>query len=268
MGMLRIKERHLPDMMKRHTIALAALLTLVCAWQADAAIFAEANGSLAASASFAIDGDGRLIVTLTNTSGADVVKPVDVLTGVFFNIDGNPTLTPLTATVGAGSTVLFGSAPGGDVSGEWAYALGLSAGSHPGTQGISSTGLGLFGSADLFDPADGTNLDGPDAPNGLNYGIVSAGDDPEVGNKPVTGGNKNNPVPLIKNSVVFALDLPEGVDIDPVADIFDVTFQYGTDLSETSTNGVIPEPSTMVIWSLLGTFGLGLGTWRRRRTAR
>ena len=30
---------------------------------------------------------------------------------------------------------------------------------------------------------------------------------------------------------------------------------------------IIPEPSTLIIWSLLGAFGLAAGCWRRRRRA-
>jgi hypothetical protein len=40
---------------------------------------------------------------------------------------------------------------------------------------------------------------------------------------------------------------------------------YGFD--EVYTGNVIPEPSTFVIWSLLATFGVTLGWWRRRRAA-
>ena len=32
-----------------------------------------------------------------------------------------------------------------------------------------------------------------------------------------------------------------------------------------ASNEVIPEPSTLIIWSLLGTLGITVGWWRRRR---
>jgi hypothetical protein len=95
----------------------------------------------------------------------------------------------------------------------------------------------LFGSQDLF---PGSNLQGPDAPDGLQYGITSAGDDTGTGNTPVTGENA-----LIKNSVVFTLSgLPVG--FDPSASISNVVFQYGTALDEPHFPG-IPEPATLAL---------------------
>src|ERR1041384_830335 len=74
--------------------------------------FVGSSGSLAASATFDVSGSS-LIVTLTNTSSADVLVPTDVLTGVFFNLGGNPTLAKTSATIGGGSPVLFGGPDGG-----------------------------------------------------------------------------------------------------------------------------------------------------------
>jgi hypothetical protein len=33
------------------------------------------------------------------------------------------------------------------------------------------------------------------------------------------------------------------------------------------TTGVIPEPASLVVWSLLGALGIGVAWWRRRRAA-
>jgi hypothetical protein len=62
---------------------------------------------------------GNLVVTLTNKSLTDVLVPSDVLTAVFFTLAGDLTLTPLSAVLGLGSTVLFGvTDPGGIVGGK------------------------------------------------------------------------------------------------------------------------------------------------------
>ena len=91
---------------------------------------------------------GNLIVTLTHEDTNDVLYPIEVLTGVFFTVDGDPTLTPVSAILPTGSTVLFGGYPtGGNVGGEWAYVDGLIGAPGGADEGISSTGLGLFGGA-------------------------------------------------------------------------------------------------------------------------
>src|SRR5690349_13258057 len=76
-------------------------------------------GSLSASARFENLG-GNLVVTLTNTSGNDVLVPADVLTSLFFDISTGETLTPVSALLG-GATVFYGPNGGGNVGGEWAY---------------------------------------------------------------------------------------------------------------------------------------------------
>lgn len=229
------------------------------------------GGNLAASATFDTVGTD-LIVTLTNTYLGDVMRPTNVLTALFFTIDGNPTLTRLSALLGAGSSVLFDTPPsGGNVGGEWAYKRSLQSGSTkaPGgaDQGISSVGLNLFGPPNRF---PGPNLQGPPSPDGLQYGITSAGDNPTIGNAAVTGNHA-----LIKNSVVFKLDgLPSGFNPSAADKITKVSFQYGTSLSGpnlpgTPSNGGgnpgggIPEPG------ILGLFGIGLlgmGLAQRRRS--
>jgi hypothetical protein len=63
------------------------------------------------------------------------------------------------------------------VGGEWAYKAGIH-GPHGQDYGISSTGLDIFGSSGRF---PGPNLQGPNAVDGLQFGITSAGDDPASG---------------------------------------------------------------------------------------
>jgi hypothetical protein len=56
----------------------------------------------------------------------------------------------------------------------------------------------------------------------------------------------------------FVVSLDHGSSYDFVA--FDY-FQLNGEV------GVIPEPSTLIVWSLLGALGIGLAWWRRRRAA-
>jgi hypothetical protein len=234
-------------------------------------VYTGSSGSLAASVSFEVIGTD-LKVVLTNTGTGDVLAPADVLTGVGFTLAGNPTLSRDSALLNAGSSVFYdsqGQPVGGVVGGEWAYKSGISY--HGATQGISSSGLGLFGAGDLF---PGLDLEPPDSPDGVQYGLLSAGDDPVTGNGGITGSGG-----LIKNSVVFALDsLPAG--FNPFTGISNVVFQYGTSLTETSFSGGctincdppppnddpppndVPEPGTLL---LLGSALLGFGILRRRK---
>jgi hypothetical protein len=165
-----------------------------------------------------------LIVTLTNTSALDALVPVDVLGAVFFDVAGAPlVLTRSAAVVPAGHVVYNGlTDPGNVVGGEWAYATGLVGAPLSASFGISSVGLGLFGPGDLF---PGSDLQPPTSPDGLQYGITTAGDNPLTGNTPMMTNA------LIRNQVVFTLSgLPLG--FDPSLMISNITFQYGTDLSE------------------------------------
>lgn len=234
--------------MNKHAshIAVLTLTTLLLeASPAGALRITGSSGSLSASADFSASGT-NLVVILTNTSSADVSVPAEVLTAIFFDVAGVGALTRVSAVLTVGSTVFFGGFdPGGVVGGEWAYASNLAGAPGGATEGISSAGFDLFGPADLF---PGTDLQDPASPDGIQYGITSAGDNTATGNAAVTGSNA-----LIKNSVTFTLDgLPIGF-LPSQQNITNVSFQYGTALTESNIPGrdtQIPEPST---WLLLTT---------------
>ncbi len=203
-------------------------------------------GSRSASAVFTTSGT-TLTILLSNDATSDALVPIDVLTGIFFDVSGGAlSLTRTSVVVAPGSSVLNGTTdPGNVVGGEFAYRGGLSGAPHGAAYGVSSAGLGLFGPGDLF---PGSNLNGPASPDGIQYGLTTAGDNPATGN----GGI--NSEPLIKNAVLITLDgLPSGFDL---ARIGNVSFQYGTALDEPN----IPTPGAL---SLLGLGGL-LAARRRR----
>ena len=241
--------------------SLAAALAVAPALAIASPItYSGSGGSLSASVVFDTSGT-NLIVTLTNTSSADAMAPGDILTGVFFDINGVGTLGRVSAILASGSVVNGNGGltdAGGSVGGEWAYAAGITG---PGlaTEGISSSGLGLFGPGDVF---GGTNLQGPADPDGVQYGITSAGDNPATGNGGISGQG------LIQDSVVFTLSgLPSGFNPSALGAISHVNFQYGTALTETDIPGqprqlqAVPEPATL---ALLGT-GLTVAAARLRR---
>ncbi len=242
----------------RSFVAIAAVLALAGSTMADSVTFSGSGGGRSASAVFEASGT-NLIVTLTNTSTSDISQPIFVLTGVYFDVSGGAlSLTRTSALIASGSTVInVGSQPaGGDVGGEWAYRSGLSGAVGNAAYGISSSGLGLFGPGDRF---SGVNLAGPDSPDGLQYGITTAGDDASTNN----GGTDT---PLIKNAVVFTLaGLPTGFDLTRLGN---VGFQYGTSLTEPQLLTVVPLPPAAIAGATALAGAALVGAARRRRLSR
>jgi hypothetical protein len=218
--------------------------TLLVPGRAIAGPFFFTQGPLSASAEFTLVG-GNLVVDLKNTAVGDVWDPASILTGIFFDIGGNPTLAPLTATICAGCTITNSGVtdPSGGVNGEWAFKGGSTDLAFSASYGISSSGLGIFGPKDLF--PGGSSFYGPN-PGGVGYGITTLDDNP------LTNGGLAG-VPLISNEVVFTL-AGTGIDISRIGN---VTFQYGTALNET-----VPEPAAI---ALFGPAMVAAWIARRRR---
>ena len=236
--------------MKTRIWAFAAATVILVSAEAQAGTmtFGGSMGSLSAQAIFNLTGS-MLTVTLTNTSAADVLVPADVLTGVFF--DTTHGLTPVSAALN-GSTVFYGSIQN-NVGEGWVYGHPVSAQGM--NSGISAAGLGIFGDTNFFYSPPVTPLDG------IDYGILSAGDNSATGNGGVTGGG-----PLIKNAITFTLSAAAGFDLSELGD--SVVFQYGTATTEPTFNGTFqtvtaPVPPTFVL-ALCGIAPFGIGAMRRK----
>jgi len=184
--------------------------------------------ALSASATFAVV-DGRLQIKLTNTSLDDVLLQSDVLTAVFWGYSGTSpgALTPYSAVLATGSTVLWilrATRRGCSRRGMGVPEPSIFSGTGTGIGRYCSAGFQVFGTANF----PGSNLDGTDAVNGLNYGITSLYDNPNTPPQPPPpGGPVTGSIPLIKNSVVFTLSgIPS--NFNPAASITNVYFWYGT----------------------------------------
>jgi hypothetical protein len=205
---------------------------------------------LSATATFIVS-NLDLIVTVSNTGTFDPVNANDILTGIFFDINGDPTLTPESAEVANGSSVIDHRLPlgfAGDVSSQWAYRNDLVRAPNGTTEGISSASQKWFGTKNLFSR---DKIKGFGSFGGISFGITTLDD---LGGH--DRGNLKNQE-LTQNSVVFTFSgLPDDFSL---SDISDVTFQYGTSVKAPDLIGDmiannVAEPPTiaLVILSLLG----------------
>lgn len=244
--------------MKKFATALVALTLFIVVSGAyaktytgtfTATIKKEGSETLKASATFVVS-NLQLVVTVSNTGTFDPRSPSDILTGVFFNFAGDPHLTPVSATVAPGSSVIGHSLPlgfDGNVGNYEAYKNDLAYVTSAGTdnEGISSTKLKWFKKTDLF---PGVKIPGASALNGAQFGVTTL-DDLISDNG---SGLKNKG--LIQDTVVFVFNLPSSLSnltVDQIyGEISDVSFQYGTgikqgiDIAGELVNQ-IPEPNTI-----------------------
>lgn len=190
----------------------------------------DASQNLSANVTFTDLGGGGLEVSLVNSFTGDTVDQAHVLTGVFFS--GAVGLTPVSATAGPGSLEwVAGSSsappPSSFLGTEWAYGTGTAPGSA--TAGIVSAGY--------YTPGNGNFASGGDMLDGSGWGILSAG----YAGSHLDGLDSR---PYIQNTIVFDLSGFNG----NLSGIGNVTFQYGTSLSEPSTTGSqVPEPASLCL---------------------
>ncbi len=198
--------------------------------------------NLSATADFNFSGS-QLILTLTNNNPAGV--PSDILTGIFFDLSGNPSLTYVSGVTASGSCITGSTCPPAvDVKtiNEWRFAQSLSTPLTGITEhyGVGTAGFGILG--------------GGGGGQQFNYGLVNGLVSP---NPPVAGGT------FVDDSVQLTFNLTPGSYT-----VSNVRFQYGTSLEEPSltgrTAGAVPEPGTLM--TLSTGFGMvATGMWFRRR---
>jgi PEP-CTERM motif len=238
--------------MKKIVATPILLATLAFAAGASPLYITGADGPLNFSAAFDVV-DGNLQITLTNTGQKSPTDESGVIGALFFDITGNPTLTPVTMSA---SGIVNGS---GDPAPNWRYDSGIS-GPDGASQGISAAGYSIFGSKGNFcTGADcGNNL------GGIDWGVVNASYSAGSGNGSISDRT------LIQDTATFVLSgLPDG--FDPSTAISNVSAQYTASLTGTTSTNVlgfdppppgVPEPSTYV---MLGGGLILLAGVRRRQ---
>ncbi|MHB1951901.1 MAG: XDD4 family exosortase-dependent surface protein [Acidiferrobacteraceae bacterium] len=215
-----------------------------------------------AAATFTFQGND-LLITLQNLSpapspGAGQIGPGSILSGLFFDLTGGSRLVPVSATT-AGIFDPAACTPGPcagvtNVGGEWGYAPG-SYGSTRGHEGIASAGYVTTGLRQDAGNFNGPNLNGPVSLGGIDFAILS---------KAWTQSDLNHGAqgqPYDQDRVTFDLSGVGGLGVN---DISNVSFQYGTSLTEANIIGSpapVPEPGTAWFLSL----GCSMLAWRVRR---
>ncbi len=238
------------QLFRLHVLALVGVCLLAAQSPLYAVTFTATNGSnLSASADFTIVG-GNLDIHLVNTSITPVSNNPDVLTGLFFDVSGAPSLTAGSINQDGSSSYVNTSVnpPSGALGDHWAYTSGSITGPSSGgtyEYGIGAAGFGVFGPSDTF-----TGLGG--SPGGVDYGLVGVLGSPSL-------GLKNNG-PQVQNGVDIVLD----GSLTGNETISNVWLQYGSAFNEPGFPGTppVPEPGAGAMALALGLVAVVFGASR------
>ncbi len=234
-------------------VAVSVLVPRLAA--ADSILFtgtgAGASGvTLNASALFNISGT-TLTLKLSNlgdTSGGGQDVPGNTLSGLLFDLPNGFTLSPVSATITPGSLRQGNLCSIGpctssttNVGGEFRYATSSSL---PGGADRSIASAGYNGGTPNL---NGPNLDDPASVDGINFGIIAP-----VGPSNPFIPNGGMLKPEIDGNVQFTMTVAGSRQLT-AADFANVSFQYGTSLSEARIPGgpggpgPVPEPTTALL---------------------
>lgn len=196
-----------------------------------------AGQSVTVNADLTIDGD-ELTIVLSNTSSEISQAPDDLLTSFYFDIEGRPDLTYTSAS---GNVFLNNNPQSGNPAdliadskfdGTWQFKSF--------TNPDYGYGIGTVGNNSLGD--EGLSFNGSIVGN-LNYGISTA----------TVGGNLLDDL-LVSPSATFTFGGMAGYGYDDI-------INWGMGLG-TAPDIFVPLPATI----LLGILGLGVGSWKLRKS--
>lgn len=224
-------------------------LALICSTGTlKAQTFVGGSSPLFASATFSITGGGDLDIVFTNTTTTAESGNAAVLTGLFFDISGNPTLSRTGSSIDDNGSSYVNGSPSGVLGDHWAANFGrtLSGTPNGALNGIGASGLGgVFGATDSFSGAGGS-------PQGVDYGLVgSAG----------PGSVNSNQGPQLKSSIHVVLNSTVALPSNTV--ISNVWFQYGSAITGEPGFPAVPAPPALLT-ALMGATLPGAGFMMQR----
>jgi len=202
--------------------------------------------SLSAEADFSFGGTlsaPTLTLTLINTATVELDTTANLLTAVFFDISGGQAAT-LASAIATETIDSSNVVQGTNVDASGAWNVSNAPGVYGGNMGVGSVGLGVPG---FKGGCCAWNIAGSAGVNGSDAGFKT----------------KNGP--WADHQITFVFDLASGTDPSKIS-ISDVTFQYGTALTDTSFSGNVnsPEPGTFLTFGFASILLAGFSVRRLR----